>query len=145
MRAIWEGQRTAGQTKTLCLDTFERHPSAEAEDWGLASAVAVQSDVPTGCLWSKTVKTFSSFLGIAFSLAPHAVAQCFKDNHFSLVRTCFRLSERRGAVPCCSLDFTRGDVWGGGRGTTRACVVWSHLADVVGLELFGCPCPRDQG
>ena len=98
LRVIWHRQRSAEQTQQLCRDTFERLVAAEADDWDLSSVAAIQSEVPSRCFWSRTLTEIFEFLGTAFSLAPHAVAQCFEDYHRSLVRTSFRLSDAGGEV-----------------------------------------------
>ena len=97
-RAIWHCQRSEQQTLDLCSEWFARLVAPESEHWEIGSQEALLAEVPKGALWSRPLTQIFSFLGTSFSLAPHAVAQCFEDNHLSLVRTCFRVSEQGGEV-----------------------------------------------
>ena len=96
--AIWQHTWSGGECEQYCKEWFLRLLSPEAEQWGLVDVASVQANVPSSALWSRPLKDIFCFLGKAFSLSGHAVAQCFEDNHLSLVRNCFRLCQNGGEV-----------------------------------------------
>ena len=98
LHAIWERTRSEEQAQQLCVDWFTRLVSAEADSWDLGSTAPLLAEVPHGSLWSRPLTQVFHFLGKSFSLAPHAVAQSFEDNHLALVHKTFRMSEDGGEI-----------------------------------------------
>jgi hypothetical protein len=99
LRAIFQEANSIDEIKASATRIYDRLLSAEAESWTLEDACKMHGVLPPKCLWARPLSEVWEFLGQCYSLAPHAVAQCFEDNHMALVRKCFRTVDGEATYP----------------------------------------------
>jgi hypothetical protein len=90
---IWAEADSDADIRQLALKWYSKITASEAQEWTLESACQEHTHFDLDSMFSKQFTNVFDFMGQSLAFSPHAVALLFEDNHLSLLRNTFCVSD----------------------------------------------------